>query len=163
MRICASTSVVLLVVLANHCHAQRDEQSARQNQPAPEALSARLIEDPTTHARWILFKDPSHPAFPGRLIPVCVTPNSEAATGRHSPLPVSAILHPTSIIHAGDALIVEQHTPMAEVSLVATALGPAAVGETLRVRLKNSGRIFSVRAESSGHATLVAGQTGVRW
>lgn len=121
--------------------------------------AVRFIEDPSTHLRWILMKDPSHPGWPARLEPFA---NNFLARGSVD----RAILlqsHRVPVIHAGDALTITQHTAVSEVRLEAIALGPAAVGDSVRVRLKTSGHLLSVVVDGAGRATLLSGRTEVRW
>jgi uncharacterized Zn-binding protein involved in type VI secretion len=65
------------------------------------------------------------------------------------------------IIRAGDPLSIEQHSAVADVQLTAVALGPAAAGSTLNVRLVIGGRVVRAIAVGPGHvlfAPAVEGQ-----
>lgn len=125
----------------------------------------RWIDDPATHLRWILLKDPRHPAAPAVLAPMqsnsgCVLRSGENRVAVES----NCFSQPAiPLIHGGETLIVEQHSAAADAQLEGTALGPAAIGEALRVRLKKSGKILSVIADGPGHATMPAGGSQVRW
>ena len=58
------------------------------------------------------------------------------------------------VIHAGDYLIVSEHTRVFDADLEATALKTAAIGDSLTVRLKFGGRTLSVVATAPGRASL---------
>jgi hypothetical protein len=118
----------------------------------------REIDDPHTGDRWKLMRDPAHPARPGRLVLVAepgIEPVSARTSDRKQPA-LSATkqmqFHP--VIHAGDALIVEEHTAMVEARLEAVAMGPAAEGVIFRVRLKIGGKVVRAVAVSTGHAVF---------
>ena len=67
-------------------------------------------------------------------------------------------LHP--VIHAGDVLIVEEHTAVVEARLEAVALGPAAAGAIFRARLKIGGKVVRAVAVSAGPRGLCSGGGG---
>ena len=58
------------------------------------------------------------------------------------------------MIHAGDKLIVEEHTAVVEARLEAVALGPAAQGAVFKARLKIGGKVVRAVAVSAGHAVF---------
>lgn len=162
-----SMAAAFAIILANSCLAQTDEQSARQIQTlrAVPCRAIRLIEDPSTHVRWMLFEELNRPAAPALLMPTADTLScraSAAVRGIRS-AQVRSVFHPSPIVHAGDQLTAVQHTAIADVHLQAVALGSAAAGQTLRVRLKSNGRILSVVVDAPGNATIVAAQGEVRW
>jgi hypothetical protein len=120
---------------------------------ATAAAVVRVIDDPHSGERWLLLQDEGHPGGPGRLV---------LAAGRRegsSSGPVSRVEKPDRVpvlpvIHAGDRLVVEEHTAIAEARLEAVAMGPATTGSTLSVRLKIGGRVVRARALASGRATF---------
>jgi flagella basal body P-ring formation protein FlgA len=61
---------------------------------------------------------------------------------------------PVPVIGAGDRLILEEHSAVVDARLEAVALGPAAVGSALRVRLVIGGRVVRARALAAGHVAL---------
>ncbi len=97
----------------------------------------REIDDAATGDRWLLFKDASDPAGPGRMARV----ESAAVGSANRP-----------VIHAGDALVVEEHTAVVDAQLEATALGLAAVDAEFRARLKIGGKLIRVVALGPGRA-----------
>lgn len=107
------------------------------------------IQDPATGARWLLERDPAHPAGPGRLVEV--SSSQKVATAATETAPV---------IHAGDRVVVEQHTEVADGRFEATALGSAAKGAVLRVRMRSMGEagglVVLVHAIDAGRAELAA-------
>ena len=162
---CASALIGFLLAFAGGCPGQGDEQVAGQNQALRETRchAVRLIEDSSNHVRWMLFDDPDHPALPARLVPVAdngsVSPSAAVKGSPHVP----AALHLSPIVEAGDVLTVVQNTPVADVRLEAVALGPAALGQTVRVRVKSSGLILPVRIDGPAHAILFRNNSEVRW
>lgn len=58
------------------------------------------------------------------------------------------------VIHAGEAVQVEEHSAVVDANLQAVALSSAAPGGILRVRLRIGGRVLRARAVAAGRATL---------
>jgi len=116
----------------------------------------REINDPWTGARWQMQRDEEHPGGPHRLLLV---------DAGHAPVASAAVMArpaaPRPVIHPGDLLIVEEHTPVVDASLQAVALGQATAGSWLEVRLKLGGRVLRALALGPGRAVLQA-ETGGR-
>jgi hypothetical protein len=116
----------------------------------------REIHDPATGDRWLLKRDDQHPDRPGRMVLV--------APEKLSPAPARAFLgevsekrgsgSPVAMIHAGDYLIVEEHTSLLDAVFEAVALTPARAGGTFRVRLSIGGRVVNAVAVAPGRALL---------
>jgi hypothetical protein len=123
-------------------------ETARE--PAAEVL--RQIEDPSTLDIWLLMRDPSRPAGPGRLVLVRQGMNTEKAIPGGPAQSLSAPERP--VIHTGDALMVEEHTAVADVRLEAVALEPALKNAQFKARLKIGGQVVRVVAISSGRASF---------
>jgi hypothetical protein len=119
------------------------------NESASRAV--REIDDPHSGARWVLVKDAAHPGGPGRLVPVeadrHATSGVKTAAAREADAPV---------IHAGDRILVEEHTEVVDAVLEAVALGPAPEHGALHARLRIGGRVVRVVAVAAGRATLSA-------
>jgi hypothetical protein len=124
----------------------------------------REIDDPQSGARWLLLHDLANPGGPGRMvlagfsreIPSNVVNNAGTAVARESDPVLRA-----AVIHAGDVLIVEEHSPVADAYLEARALGQARVGSDLAIRLKIGGKVLRAVALGPGRAAVV-GEPGVR-
>jgi hypothetical protein len=130
--------------------------------PGPEAGAVRgrlvrVMDDPSTGARWLLYEDTEHPGRPGKLIAVSL----EQAAGSQAFSRTGEADRARVAVHAGDLLTVEEHTPVADSTLAAVALGQAREGEELEVRLKIGGRVVKAVAEGAGRARLI-GESGVR-
>ncbi len=118
--------------------------------PAPDEI-VREIADPHTGARWLLLRDQSHPGGPGRLVQVESTRN-QARRDKAAVELAQRDLRP--VIHAGERLIVEENSPVVETRLEAVALGPAAIGSPLHVRLTIGGKVLRAVALATGRAVL---------
>lgn len=115
----------------------------------------RSFEDAGTHQSWTVVQDKKRPAAPARLVGVAILPAAGRASAEESR---DALLQTASrpIIHAGDSLVVDEHTAIADARLEATALGAAARGERLRVRLKIGDRIVPAIAIEPGRAEILS-------
>jgi hypothetical protein len=124
----------------------------------------REIDDPFNGARWLLVRDEETPAGPRRLLLVESGRNSlrqlkAVGTLVHgAPGVEPALFRP--VIRAGDRLVVEENTAVVEARLEAVALGPAAVGSPLEVRLRIGGRVVRAVALAPGRAALAAQTEG---
>ena len=108
------------------------------------------INDPNTGERWLLLRDSSHRGGPGRLVLSAHFENGEGGKAGNHFLSEADI----PVIHAGDPLIVEEHTAVVDARLEAVALGTAAKGGVITVRLKIGGRMVRVVALGRGRAEL---------
>jgi hypothetical protein len=127
-----------------------------QGQAAIPAQVVRVIADPHSGERWLLLRDAGHPAGPGRLVkavdrgkvqegaPIAATPGTNDGLFR-------------LVIRAGDRLVVEENTAVAEARLEAVALGPAAAGAALEVRLRMGGKVVRAVALAPGRAAFASG------
>lgn len=123
---------------------------------ASQYREIRSIEDLGTHSHWMLLRDLSRPAAPALLIQgqpdsKCARLRIEKSGLRSAPNRESTSL---PVVHAGDYLIVSEHTRNLDAELEATALKPAGIGESLTVRLKFGGHILSAIATAPGRASL---------
>ena len=110
----------------------------------------RVIDDATTGDRWLLELDAGKPGGPGRMVRIKNTapqPGSELAS-------TNAMALDRPVIRAGDGVIVEEHSPVVDARLEATALGPAAGGTEFKARLKIGGKIVCAWALAPGRAEL---------
>ena len=128
-------------------------QMSSVQEPAPGEV-VREIDDLHTGSRWLLMRDASHPGGPGRLVLVEGTGNG-IAQDQTEVKPTHAEHHP--VLRAGDRLIVEENTQRVEARFEAVALGPAAPGSVLAVRLKIGGKVVRAVALAPGRAMLQAG------
>jgi hypothetical protein len=143
--------------------------------PAPAQSPAhgqivREIDDPHTGKHWLLVRDEGHPGGPGRLVVAAGSPDEDspgwdgqnqlgAAQSQAVAKSDLAALRP--VIRAGDRLTVEEHTSVVEAYLEAVALGPAAAGVALNVRLRMGGRVVRAVALGPGSAAFQP-ETGAR-
>jgi hypothetical protein len=123
----------------------------------------RAIEDGATGNRWLLVKDPSDRGGPGKMILVanlgevardddskCGAGNEPAEKCRRSVAKPEMIV----AIHAGEALVVEEHSPVVDARLQATALESAVVGSRFEARLKIGGKVVRAVALAPGKAEI---------
>jgi hypothetical protein len=113
----------------------------------PGGEIVREIDDPRNGDRWLLLRDSSHPGGPGLLL---LATAAHIKTGQAGP----DVAAQAPVIHAGDRLIVEENTAVAEARLEAVALGPAWLGSSLSVRLTMGGKVLRVLATGPGRAVL---------
>jgi hypothetical protein len=106
----------------------------------------RELDDPNTGKRWLLLRDSANPAGPGRWV------RGPDSAGVRVPGLVPGALVP--VIRSGDRLIVEQDSALIHARLEAMALGSAAPGAAVNVRLRIGGRVFRAVALGPGRATL---------
>jgi len=102
--------------------------------------TVREIRDPNTGLSWRLERDTRNPAGPGRMVAAAQDPMAQ-------PKPL--------VIRSGDAVLVEERTPIVEGSLEAVALEAAAAGSRFNVRLKIGGGVVRAVALAPGRAALV--------
>jgi hypothetical protein len=107
----------------------------------------REIDDPRNGDRWILTRDLSHPAAPGRLallasVHILIRQASPEEEG------------PAAVIHAGDRVIVEEHTAVVDARLEGVAMGSALRGFPVTVRLSIGGRVLQAEAIGPGRAVI---------
>jgi hypothetical protein len=120
----------------------------------------REIDDPQSGIRWLLLLDPGNPGGPGRLVmagsrhETPSTRNNLSETGPAATREASSA-EPPRVIHAGDRLVVEEHSPVSDVCLEAVALERAVTGKTLNVRLKAGGRVVRAVALGTGRVALM--------
>ncbi|MGH9563881.1 MAG: hypothetical protein ACRD3S_20700 [Terracidiphilus sp.] len=111
----------------------------------------REIDDPATGQHWLLVRDLIHPAGPGRLVlaprPICGEKKDCIPKQR---IPGGVL----PVIHMGDTVTVEEHTPVLDMRLQAVALEPSLQGALFKVRLKIGGKVVRVRAVAPGHALI---------
>jgi hypothetical protein len=118
----------------------------------------RVIEDPNLRDHWLLCRNLDHPGGPGRLLlvtanrPVSGSILPEGAPGADA---VAAFKDAARLaIRAGDRLVVEENSAVAEARLGAVALESAAVGSAFHARMEIGGRELRVVAVASGRATF---------
>lgn len=131
--------------------ARSAEDSAETRKPH----AIRVIQDPHTGMRWLLERSPENPGGPGRM--VLLSADSKSPNNGIDPILVAAPIAPP-VIRAGDRLTVEEHSAMADAQLEAVALGPAAEGAPLNLRLSIGGKVVRAIALGPGHAMFAASE-----
>ncbi len=132
------------------------ELRRRRSNIATRYRAICTIEDPGTRQRWILLQNLVRPAAPALLVQrprnfSCVRFSPQGSESHSQPDSESRSL---PVIHAGDYLILSEHTRFLDAELEAIALQPAAIGDSLTVRLKFGDRILRVIATAPGRAAL---------
>jgi len=113
----------------------------------------REIDDPSTGERWVLSGDRIHPGGPGRWICIAMCAPARATARWNGSQGASAPAR-ALVIHAGDELIIEEHTAVADARLEAVAVGSAASGAGFRARLKIGGKVVEAVALEPGRAVF---------
>jgi hypothetical protein len=129
--------------------------------PAQEPAASQIIreiEDRKTGDLWLLTRSLADSAGPGRLVRVAAGAQKngdyQAEKAKDTTRSVIGHTEPHLQIHAGDALIVEEHTAVVDARLEAVALAPAISGSILRARLRMGGKVVEVVAVGPGRAVL---------
>lgn len=157
---------VLLALLCPNAIVQGAVAPAGRPNPDPKTRNLqnersifREIVDASNGLRWVVLRDDGHSGRPGRLVPAKPEDevrSSAGSAGGGAFLPAVAM----PCIHAGDRVLVEEHTAAADGYLEAVAMEPAVPGSVLRLRLKIGGRIVRAVAVAPGKAELaVAAET----
>jgi len=144
------------------------EALSGQRSGSPDGALQREFVDPCVGTRWRLVTDARHPEWPGRLVPIDSGKRQTKASGGRLPFenrnPAAVADAPAALspsIRAGDRVTVSQETEILRARFQAVALEPAAVGQTLRVRLLGGtdilngglGTVLVVRASSAQEVT----------
>ena len=147
--------VLLLALFAVPSDGQSDHIAATR--AAQKILTVRIIDDPSTHQRWLLTRNLDRPEAPGTLIPASpessLSPIAAGACETH--LKIESERKRVPILRGGETLVLVEHTPTSDARLEAIALSGAAVGETLMVRLRIGGRSLKAIATGPRQASLV--------
>ena len=167
----ATALFILSLVLAAALNAQRGPRpvqavkaSIRIATEADHSLAGDVfkeIDDSCTGDRWLLVRDANHPAGPGRLVRITRTGRMINPGEQEEPALNSGERAAAPVIHAGDALVLEESTPLVEARLEARALGPAICGGEFSARLAVGGKVVRAVALGKGRAAFVS-QTGMR-
>jgi hypothetical protein len=120
----------------------------------------REIDDPFNGARWLLVRDENCPAGPRRLV-LIESGRGELSRSRKfgaatAELASNELATLRPVIRAGDRLVVEENTAVVESRLEAVALGPAAAGGSLEVRLRIGGKVVRAVALAPGRAAFAS-------
>ena len=124
--------------------------------PADEAGRGDLvreIDDPVNGRRWLLFRDANHPGGPGLLVLAGGASGGDRNRAGSGDFSVENRLR-MPVIHPGDRVVAEEDSRFVEARLEAFALGPAAAGEPVRVRLRLGGQVLSARAIAPGRVRI---------
>jgi hypothetical protein len=115
----------------------------------------RAFEDPGTHQHWLLIRDQNRVTGPALLVKAqhaaCVSSTLGKMNSESKPL---FQLRSIPVIHAGDRIVLLEHSAVSDAELEATALQAAAVGDPLPVRLKFGGLTVRAIAAAPGYVTV---------
>jgi hypothetical protein len=114
------------------------------------------IDDSCTGDRWLLVRDANHPAGPGRLMRITRAGRMVSPGESDESAPEVRERTVVPVIHAGDALVLEESTPLVEARLEARAMGPALCGGEFDARLAIGGKIVRAVALGKGRAAFVS-------
>jgi flagella basal body P-ring formation protein FlgA len=77
-----------------------------------------------------------------------------SSEGGHAGQPVQVVVPP--VIHSGDRVRLEEHSPVVDAVFESVALGNAVAGHSVQVRLRIGGRVVRAVATAPGRAVIVA-------
>jgi hypothetical protein len=133
------------------CFSTAASLTAQQESNQGSAIGVRIVNDPAS-ACWVLQRTSSDKAGPGhwvQLSPIaCRESPSRVSTDVHAPLPF--------VIQTGSRLVIEQHTQTVDARLLAQAMGPARMGQTVQVRLIPTGAVLLVVVTGPSRAGFAA-------
>lgn len=132
------------------CNAYRPCSGSAQVTPSQGSAPVQIlreIRDPHSGARWLVIRNAQNPAGPARI-------TAEIENAQKEPSSMERSGAPSPIIHAGDRVVVEEHSTVAESYLDAVALGAAVTGVVLDLRLKIGGKVVRAVAIAPGRAAL---------
>lgn len=131
--------------------------------PSSSGQVMREIDDRATGDQWLLVRDAANPGGPGRMVRVASGEGDSKGESAGEPAQPCAqcaahaaerpVVPP--MIRAGDKVIVEEHSAVADARLEATALGSAGMGAEFQARLKIGGKAVRVAALGPGRAELM--------
>jgi hypothetical protein len=151
--------IAMLVFLMLSCAAtmRPEDLAAGTSQKTAGANAIRIIQDPHTSMLWVLERNPARPGGPGRMILLrpleCSDCNSVSNARPHAKISANNL---SPVIRSGDRVVVEEKSEVVEARLEAVALGSAAAGAELSVRLVIGGKLLRAVAIGPGRAALVA-------
>ena len=162
MRTFAWAALALMASLASAqpvgsvAHCSSGPSGAEPKHLSLEATSEviREIDDEATGDRWLLERDQTNPGAPGRMVRIESRGSDLSGGGNGAKDRAPAELRP--VIHAGDKVIVEEHTAVVDARLEAVALASAAIGAEFTARLKIGGVVVRVVALAAGRARLAS-------
>ena len=127
--------------------------TAGVNVKIDQQVVVREVDDPHSGERWILVPALDHPAGPGRWIVDPAMPAGAFGAAESGRGEAAA----KTVIRAGDSIRVEEHSAVVDATLEAVAMGNAAEGAPLRVKLKAGGQVVRAIALGPGRARLAPG------
>ena len=129
-----------------------------QNRSASKEV-VRAFADPASGSRWLLFRGEEHLGGPGKLVLAVGSGFAREAQSCRSSAMQRQVLDTGQahkiVIRAGDKIVVRERTSFVDLALDGTALGAAAEGELLHVRLRIGGTVRAI-AVLPGLANLAA-------
>ncbi len=118
----------------------------------------RVIEDPNLGDHWLLCRSLDHPGGPGRLLQVAANRVARMNKLAGSARAVEAVAFNDAAmpaIRAGDWVVVEENSAVAQARLGAVALESATIGSAFHARMEIGGRVLRVVAVGSGRAVFL--------
>jgi hypothetical protein len=159
-------SILLFVLWAGVLPAQRLPRAAqavrasiRTGTEMAQPISGGVfkeIDDSCTGDHWLLVRDADHPAGPGRLMRITRAGRMVPPNGSDETAPEIRERAVVPVIHTGDALVLEESTPLVEARLEARAMGPAVCGAEFDARLAIGGKVVRAVALGKGRAAFAS-------
>ena len=150
LTIAGGAGALAILAAAALLPAQSGTGGADRSVAAGESSVYASVRDDATGIHWVLLRGGEDSGGPGRWVR---TENGAGPVAGKAPRRERHAA--PAVIHAGDKVIVEDHTAVAELRLQAVALEPAAAGARLRIRLTAGGRSVAAIALGAGRAQLV--------
>jgi hypothetical protein len=154
---CPKTAVLLFLIVTGAATTRPEDLAASVSQKTAGINAVRMIQDPHTSMCWILQRDPIRPGGPGRMVLLnqlgCSQSSFVSIAGPDAKTNANIS---SAVIRSGDRVVVEEKSAIVEARLEAVAMGSAAEGAELNVRLAIGGKVLRAVAIGPGRAALAS-------
>jgi hypothetical protein len=142
----SAAGMLVVLVSLGVARAQGSGANTGQGSAAAGERIVREIKDPHSGTLWRLYANAENPAGPGRLV--------MAGREEHGTSFTAQTKKSVPAIHAGQRVMVEEHSSAVEAYLEGTALESSPVGSRLQVRLRMGGKVVRALVTAPGRVEV---------